>query len=197
MALNKKVYGVKTPISPRIFAVHGVFDHNPKSRKPVAAQSEIGNLGRLQLQLQFVCDKRNKFRIRGFSLGVADCVPEKSLQSVQIPSVPGHFDGMADGPLHPAGCGLEGLGYLGIQYLGDGIDHIHVVHRNGMRMPFGSLSGVGEKAAYALYEAAQSGDFISKEDFQSTAGVSKSIIESLAEIGTLDALPDTNQISMF
>ena len=39
--------------------------------------------------------------------------------------------------------------------------------------------------------------FISKEDFQSTAGVSKSIIESLAEIGTLDALPDTNQISMF
>ena len=66
-----------------------------------------------------------------------------------------------------------------------------------IRMPFGSLSGVGEKAAYALYEAAQSGDFISKEDFQSTAGVSKSIIESLAEIGTLDALPDTNQISMF
>ncbi len=66
-----------------------------------------------------------------------------------------------------------------------------------MRVPFGSLSGVGEKAAYALYEAAQSGDFISKEDFQTTAGVAKSIIEALSEIGTLDALPDTNQISMF
>ena len=26
MALNKKVYGVKQPISPRIFRVHGVFD---------------------------------------------------------------------------------------------------------------------------------------------------------------------------
>ena len=31
MALNKIVYGVKTPISPRIFSVHGVFDHLPKN----------------------------------------------------------------------------------------------------------------------------------------------------------------------
>ena len=56
MALYEKVYGVKTPISPRIFAVHGVFDHHPKSRKTVAAQSEIGNLAGLQLKLQFVSD---------------------------------------------------------------------------------------------------------------------------------------------
>ena len=61
MVLIKKVYGVKTPISPRIFSVHGVFDHHPKSRKPVAAQSEIGNLGRLQLKLQFVSDQGDKF----------------------------------------------------------------------------------------------------------------------------------------
>ena len=33
MALIKKVYGVKTPISPRIFAVHGVFDHHLKAKK--------------------------------------------------------------------------------------------------------------------------------------------------------------------
>ena len=32
MALIKKVYGVKTPISPRIFTVHGVFDHHPKTK---------------------------------------------------------------------------------------------------------------------------------------------------------------------
>jgi len=57
MALIKKVYGVKTPVSPRIFAVHGVFDHHPESRKAVAAQSEIGNLRRLQLKLQFVSDQ--------------------------------------------------------------------------------------------------------------------------------------------
>ena len=128
MALNKKVYGVRTPILPRIFAVHGVFDHHPKSRKPIAAQSEIGNLGRLQLKLQFVSDKGDEFRIGGFSLGIADRIAEKSLQSIQIPSVPGDFDGVANGTLHPAGCGLEGFCHLGVEYLCDGVDHIHIAH---------------------------------------------------------------------
>ena len=66
-----------------------------------------------------------------------------------------------------------------------------------MRLPFGALSGVGEKAAYSIYEAAQKGNFVSREDFQIEAGVSKSIIENLAELGAMNDLPDTNQISMF
>jgi hypothetical protein len=78
MALIKKVYGVRTPVSARTFAVHGVFDHHPKSRKTVAPQSEIGNLAGLQLKLQFVSDKGNKFRIRGFSLGIADGIATKT-----------------------------------------------------------------------------------------------------------------------
>jgi len=86
--------------------------------KPQTAQSEIGNLVRLQLKLQFVSDKRNKLRIRRFSLGIADGVAEKSLQSVQIPSVPGHFNGVANSTFHSGRGGLEGLGHLGIQDLG-------------------------------------------------------------------------------
>ena len=66
-----------------------------------------------------------------------------------------------------------------------------------IRLPFGSLSGVGEKAAYSIYEAAQKGSFISKEDFQLEAGVSTTIIQNLADLGALDSLLDTNQISMF
>ena len=66
-----------------------------------------------------------------------------------------------------------------------------------MRLPFGALSGVGEKAAYSIYEAAQKGNFISKEEFQLEAGVSKTIIQNLADLGALNDLPDTNQISMF
>ena len=69
--------------------VYGVFDHHPKNRKPVAPQSEIGNLRRLQLKLQFVCNHGNKFGIRGFSLSIADGYSRKSLQSVQVASVPG------------------------------------------------------------------------------------------------------------
>ncbi len=83
--------------------------------------SEIGNLGRLQLKLELVSDQGNKLRIRGFSFGIADRIPEKSLECVQIPSVPGYFDGMADCPLHSGRGGLECLGYLRVQYLGDGV----------------------------------------------------------------------------
>ena len=92
-----------------------------EKRKPVAAQSEIGNLRRLQLKLQLICDKGDELRICGFSFGIADGIAEKSLQSIQIPSVPGYFDGMADGSFDPRRRGLEGLGYLGVQYLGDGV----------------------------------------------------------------------------
>ena len=121
MALIKKVYGVRIPVSPRIFAVHGVFDHHPKSRKTVAAQSEIGNLGRLQLKLKLVSDKGDEFGIRGFSLGIADGIAEKSLECVQIASVPGHFNSMSDSTLHTGRRSLECFRHLGVQYLGDGI----------------------------------------------------------------------------
>ena len=121
MALNKIVYGVRTPISPRIFSVHGVFDHHPKSRKSVAPQSKIYNFRRLQLQGKLICNKRNKFRICRFSLGIADCISKEPLEGIQVASVPGYFDGMADGAFHSTGCGLEGLCHLGVEHLGDGI----------------------------------------------------------------------------
>ena len=102
----------------------------PKTEKPVAAQSEIGNLAGLQLKLQFVCDQGDEFRIRGFSLGIADGVAEEPLQGVQIAPIPGDFNGMADGPFHSGWCGLECFCHLGVQYLGDGIDDIHIIHRD-------------------------------------------------------------------
>ena len=66
-----------------------------------------------------------------------------------------------------------------------------------MRLPFGALSGVGEKAAYSIYEAAQAGNYVSKEDFQLEAGVSKTIIQNLSDLGAFSDLPETNQMSMF
>ena len=75
---------------------------------------------------------------------------------------------------------------------------VKYVPENGkMRLPFGALGGVGEKAAWAIYEAAQRGNFVSREDFQIEAGVSKTIIQNLADLGAMNDLPDTNQISMF
>ena len=89
----------------------------------------------------------------------------------------------------------------GIEALPIDIRHSHAMKympENGkMRLPFGALSGVGEKAAYSIYEAAQKGDFVSREDFQIEAGVSKTIIQNLSDLGAMNDLPDTNQISMF
>lgn len=89
----------------------------------------------------------------------------------------------------------------GIEVLPIDIKHSHAMKylpENGkMRLPFGALSGVGEKAAYSIYEAAQKGGFVSREDFQIEAGVSKTIIQNLADLGAMNDLPDTNQISMF
>jgi len=89
----------------------------------------------------------------------------------------------------------------GIEVLPIDIKHSHamkfVPENNKMRLPFGALSGVGEKAAYSIYEAAQKGDFVSREDFAIEAGVSKTIIQNLAELGAMDDLPDTNQLSLF
>ena len=82
---------------------------------------EICHFARFQLQLKLISDKRNKFRIRGFSLGIADSIAKKSLECIQIATIPGDFDGMSDGPLDAAGGGLECLCHLGVEHLGDGI----------------------------------------------------------------------------
>ena len=71
--------------------------------------------------LELIRNKRNKFGIRGFSLGIADGIAEKSLQRIQITSVPDHFDGMPDSSFHTAGGSLECFCHLGIQHLCDGI----------------------------------------------------------------------------
>ena len=89
----------------------------------------------------------------------------------------------------------------GIEILPVDLKHSHAMkflpEDGKMRLPFGALSGVGEKAAYSIYEAASKGDYISKEDFASMAGVSKTVIEKLSELGALDDLPETNQMSLF
>ncbi len=89
----------------------------------------------------------------------------------------------------------------GIEILPIDINHSHAmkfVPEDGkMRLPFGALSGVGEKAAYSIYNAAKEGNFVSREDFAMEAGVSKTIIQNLADLGAMDDLPETNQISLF
>ena len=91
-------------------------------------ESVIDRLGVLQLQLELVRDERDELTIGGFALGIADRVAKEPLQSIQVASVPCHLDGVADGTFYPAGSGLECLCHLGVEDLGNGVDHVHIAH---------------------------------------------------------------------
>ena len=92
-----------------------------KSPKPVAPQSEIPYLGTLELKLELVRNQGDELTIGGLSFGIGHRIAEEALQGVQVPSVPGDFNGMADGPLHSGRRGLEGLCHLGVEHLGNGV----------------------------------------------------------------------------
>lgn len=73
----------------------------------------------------------------------------------------------------------------------------YLVEDGKMRLPFGAMGGVGEKAAEALYETAQGDNYISRQEFQTQAGVSKAIIDKLTDMGVFNDLPETNQMTLF
>ena len=67
---------------------------------------------------------------------------------------------------------------------------------DGKIMPsLASIEGMGEKAENQLKDAAGKGKFISKEDLQAHSKIGKSAIDKLSELGILDGMPDTNQLT--
>ena len=65
------------------------------------------------------------------------------------------------------------------------------------RASFSALSGMGDKAATDLEEAASKGAFTSKDDIRQRGKVSKTILDDMRELGILGELPDTNQYDFF
>ena len=68
-----------------------------------------------------------------------------------------------------------------------------------IRMPFSALSGAGENAAKSIVAGRDEcgADFVSIDDFQAKTGASSAVVTALKEIGALDDLPETAQISFF
>ncbi len=73
----------------------------------------------------------------------------------------------------------------------------YIVEDKKIRLPFSSLAGVGEAAAKSLEESGKDGKYISVEDIQIRAKVSKTVIEVLDKAGVLKGMPLSSQISFF
>ncbi|MBP2240165.1 DNA polymerase-3 subunit alpha (Gram-positive type) [Cytobacillus eiseniae] len=63
--------------------------------------------------------------------------------------------------------------------------------------PFNAIPGLGTNAAINIVNARKEGEFLSKEDLQQRAKLSKTIIEYLDNHGCLESLPEQNQLSLF
>jgi DNA polymerase-3 subunit alpha (Gram-positive type) len=59
------------------------------------------------------------------------------------------------------------------------------------------IDGLGDKAADQVADAAKDGPFLSLDDFQERTHVSRTAVDHMAELGLLDGLPKSNQLSLF
>ncbi len=66
-----------------------------------------------------------------------------------------------------------------------------------IRLPFSSLSGIGENAAENIMRAREEEPFFSVEDLQIRGKLTKSVIEVLRRNGILDGFQETDQLSIF
>ena len=60
-----------------------------------------------------------------------------------------------------------------------------------------SIEGLAEKAAEGIVEAVKQGPFLSRDDFRERSKVSKTVVETMANLGLLGDLPESNQMSLF
>ena len=75
--------------------------------------------------------------------------------------------------------------------------HKFLPEDGALRLPFVSLKGLGAAAAENLQKASAQGEYLSREDIPLRAGVSKSIVEILANAGVLGDMPASSQQSLF
>ena len=60
-----------------------------------------------------------------------------------------------------------------------------------------ALQGVGENAAINIQKERENGEFISKEELRKRTKISKTVIETLTNHGSLDNMSEENQLSLF
>lgn len=90
----------------------------------------------------------------------------------------------------------RGFEFMPIDVFKASAHHCRII--DGKIMPrLDCIEGLGDKAADQVAEAAKDGPFLSLDDFAERTKVSKTVISHMAELGILDGLPESNQLSLF
>lgn len=75
--------------------------------------------------------------------------------------------------------------------------HKFQIYGDKLMPALSSIDGMGDKAADCLVDAAMDGPFLSKDDLRERAKISKSVIDTMDDLGILGEIPESNQISLF
>ncbi len=75
--------------------------------------------------------------------------------------------------------------------------NFQVIGEKTLLPPMIALQGVGENAAINIQNERDNGEFISKEDLRKRTKISKTVIETLTNHGSLENMSDKNQLSLF
>ena len=72
---------------------------------------------------------------------------------------------------------------------------VFTIEDGKLRPPFTAVPGLGESVAVLIEKGREGGEYSSKEDFARRTKANTGIIEKLDELGCLDSLEETDQIS--
>ena len=68
---------------------------------------------------------------------------------------------------------------------------------NEIYPPFNAIEGLGDTVAKNIVQEREKGKFLSIEDVQKRAKISTTLIDKMKEMGILEGLPDSNQLTLF
>ena len=79
----------------------------------------------------------------------------------------------------------------------DGKNFVITEDQKGLIIPFRALDGLGDNVAAAIVKARKGGPFLSIEDLRERGKVNTSSLDKLRELGCLDNMNESNQLSLF
>ena len=75
--------------------------------------------------------------------------------------------------------------------------YFKILDKDTLLLPFRCLDGLGDSVAQKIVIEREKKPFYSIEDLQKRGGVSKTLIEKMKELGVLDNMDESNQLSLF